>query len=209
MTAKRAAYLAEWCKTNRDKRRAYRAKSRAKNPEAARQRCRLWRKANAERVRTYNAAQYAMDPAKHRARTAKHRATNPESARASQLLYAARYPERRRAIFANYRKAHRMECRAHREARRARKRSAPGRGVTASQLLEVLSGSAGLCVYCVRRKILEADHIEPLIRGGEHDVENLTPACRQCNSSKLDTPLLVWLAKRASRLAIQSQRKVA
>jgi 5-methylcytosine-specific restriction endonuclease McrA len=61
----------------------------------------------------------------------------------------------------------------------------------------LLEQSYGLCVYCNERRTVTVDHIEPLRRGGQHDIDNIAPACKSCNSSKHDTPLLVWLAKRA------------
>lgn len=38
--------------------------------------------------------------------------------------------------------------------------------------------------------------VEPLSRGGAHHIDNLVPACRHCNATKRNTPLLVWLARR-------------
>lgn len=51
------------------------------------------------------------------------------------------------------------------------------------------------CSYCGAAGG-QADHIIPLARGGKHEVDNLTGACLVCNSSKNDTPLLVFLATR-------------
>ena len=38
----------------------------------------------------------------------------------------------------------------------------------------------------------------PVSRGGAHDVDNIAGACDYCNKSKNDSPLLVWLARRAA-----------
>jgi hypothetical protein len=56
------------------------------------------------------------------------------------------------------------------------------------------------CAWCgvpLTPAIAALDHIVPVAGGGTDDPHNLTPACAQCNSSKCDTPLVVWLAKRA------------
>ena len=53
------------------------------------------------------------------------------------------------------------------------------------------------CAYCGARDEVTIDHIEPLIAGGEHALENVTAACRQCNASKRTRPLLLFLLKRA------------
>lgn len=42
-----------------------------------------------------------------------------------------------------------------------------------------------------------ADHVEPLARGGEHAVSNLTAACRRCNARKHVRPLLHFLLEAA------------
>lgn len=49
------------------------------------------------------------------------------------------------------------------------------------------------CTYCaVRGVALECDHIVPVARGGGHDDENLTTACRACNRSKRDMLIEEW-----------------
>lgn len=49
------------------------------------------------------------------------------------------------------------------------------------------------CSYCGSRDKISPDHITAWIRGGQGDWENLTAACRACNSSKGDRTLLLWL----------------
>ena len=51
------------------------------------------------------------------------------------------------------------------------------------------------CSYC-GLPADTVDHIEPLQGGGDSSSANLTAACRSCNASKSDTPLLIWLARR-------------
>lgn len=48
------------------------------------------------------------------------------------------------------------------------------------------------CSYCGSTDNPTVDHIVPLIRGGSNDMDNLTPACRSCNSSKGDKLLSEW-----------------
>jgi len=58
------------------------------------------------------------------------------------------------------------------------------------------------CAYCHQRVVpMEMDHLDPLppFGNGLHDVRNVVPACKSCNSSKKDTPHLVWLATRAAK----------
>jgi 5-methylcytosine-specific restriction endonuclease McrA len=52
------------------------------------------------------------------------------------------------------------------------------------------------CAYCAALPAkLEQDHMDPLAIGGRHNSANVVPACRRCNASKGDTPLLLWLAR--------------
>jgi len=48
------------------------------------------------------------------------------------------------------------------------------------------------CSYCGKPSE-EIDHIEPLIAGGFESEDNLTAACKSCNSRKKDRPLLTWM----------------
>ena len=45
---------------------------------------------------------------------------------------------------------------------------------------------------------MSIDHVVPLSRGGKHEIENLLPACRSCNSSKGAKLLEEWLPLRAA-----------
>jgi hypothetical protein len=48
------------------------------------------------------------------------------------------------------------------------------------------------CVYCGSSFDLTVDHIVPLAFDGKHDLDNLTTACRACNSSKGASSLTEW-----------------
>ena len=48
------------------------------------------------------------------------------------------------------------------------------------------------CVYCGSKEKLTIDHIIPLARDGTHDIANLLPCCKSCNSSKNCSPVQSW-----------------
>lgn len=51
------------------------------------------------------------------------------------------------------------------------------------------------CAYCILPKPdLEPDHMVPVSRGGSNGIENIVPACRNCNNSKNDRTLLEFQA---------------
>jgi 5-methylcytosine-specific restriction endonuclease McrA len=160
-----------------------------------------------------SADHYERNKAKVAAQRAAFRAANPEVIRAHRAKYYATHTEQHRALTARWHRENaknvaERHARAHRQhperarmrnaAFRARAVNAPGRGVTAAEWLEMLDASCGLCAYCAARVPLTADHIEPLKHGGAHDPDNIAVCCRPCNSSKADTPLLVWMVQRRS-----------
>lgn len=53
-----------------------------------------------------------------------------------------------------------------------------------------------ICRYCGKDCANEwtLDHIIPQIKNGDNTVDNLVISCKQCNSSKKDQTLIVWLA---------------
>lgn len=59
--------------------------------------------------------------------------------------------------------------------------------------LRILERDAWQCQYCGGTDDLTCDHIMPLARGGSNHDDNLTAACRSCNSSKSDKTLEEWL----------------
>lgn len=52
------------------------------------------------------------------------------------------------------------------------------------------------CTYCGSKEKLSLDHVVALAAGGVHTQENLTVACKSCNSSKGAKPVAEWLAAR-------------
>jgi 5-methylcytosine-specific restriction endonuclease McrA len=56
-----------------------------------------------------------------------------------------------------------------------------------------------LCDYC-GAIATEIDHVQPLSRGGTHDLNNLVPSCKSCNSSKKDKTVEEWHQTKHLRL---------
>jgi len=93
-----------------------------------------------------------------------------------------------------YRARTRTQAKVRATRRKARLLGAPGTH-TAADVCNIVDGYCGLCVYCLGRAE-QIDHVEPLARGGSNGPENLVPACKHCNISKKDKPLLLWLVTR-------------
>lgn len=169
--AERAVYMVKWLRANR---------------ESVRARKKAYRKAHPELKAAEDARRYARYRSRIKAAVAAYRKANPEKLKAKDQAYAKARPDVIRAT----------SSRKH-----ARKRYAPGRGISTREWNNLFAESLGICAYCNERYSLELDHIDPLSKGGAHDVDNAAPVCRVCNSSKNDTPLLLWLAIRRARAA--------
>lgn len=135
-----------------------------------------------ERHIAYNAARYAREKEKLLGQM-----------KARRALHLDRERERaRRWIRENYAKKI-----ARNDARRALKKAAPGTH-TGPERLALTASYHRLCVYCLQ-PATTLDHVVPLARGGSNDIGNMVPACRRCNFSKHDVPLLLWLTGRPVR----------
>lgn len=52
------------------------------------------------------------------------------------------------------------------------------------RILKPAKARGALCTYCVSRLADTLDHVMPVSWGGQHTEDNLTLACRRCNSMR-------------------------
>jgi 5-methylcytosine-specific restriction endonuclease McrA len=128
-----------------------------RNPEKAREAVRRWRARNPELLRERNR--------KYR-RAARLR--NGAKLNAQRAAYLASHPEVKRAK---------------EQAYRARRIAAEG-SFTGAEWLELVARWGDACAYDGAPGPLEPDHRVPLRRGGTNYIENIVPACRNCNGRK-------------------------
>ncbi len=220
------AYHREWSAANKDKIRQYAANADpAKKREMARKRMAKWRQEHPDEVRERSRiagrrALASMTPEQKKLSTQRSREwkkAHPvetsaairrytekhlERIREKGRQYVARNPERIARNSREWRQANPDKHMLKEQRRRARIREAPGDGVTGEQWRELRDSYLGMCAYCYRRGVpLTMDHIDPLSRGGAHDVSNIAPACQSCNASKHKSTLIVWFAKQKRRVA--------
>lgn len=110
---------------------------------------------------------------------AKHR----EELKAKRIARGVRHPERAVVRARAWSAAHPDATSANQARYRARKQTADG-DYTGAEWAALLVRFEGCCGYCGERKPLTADHRTPLSRGGSHRIDNIIPACRNCNSRK-------------------------
>jgi hypothetical protein len=72
----------------------------------------------------------------------------------------------------------------------------------------VFARDGGLCTYCGSSDDPTIDHIVPRVRGGDHELHNLTTACRPCNSAKSDRTPEEWVNRPARCVAYAASKAI-
>lgn len=129
-----------------------------------------WRLENIDRVRARRKAAYQ---------------SNKSAAVASASAWNRANAERRKEIVRRHEQNNPEMRRAIKARRRARERGAEG-SFSAQDLQSIVERQLWLCAACgcCLRLGYEADHIQPLARGGSNWPENIQALCRTCNRSK-------------------------
>lgn len=155
-----------------------------------------YRAEHLDRIRE-NDRQYAVLHRKQAIeRAKKHYFANLEQKREYARNYQAEHSKQKCEYDRNYRAARPGISTERWRRRRALEMNAEGNGVTIQEWEEIKKDYNYLCAYCNQKKTLEMDHIVPLSKGGKHDVDNVVPACKSCNSSKTASSLLIFLYQR-------------
>ena len=130
------------------------------------------------------AAWWVLNPNALRESSARFRERHPERAREIARLAYERHREKRLALAARWAEANPQRKAAAEQRRRAAKRGTGGDGVEAVAWLALIAAAGGRCNYCGEIRRLTMDHRIPLSRGGRHEIANIIPACKPCNSRK-------------------------
>ena len=160
-----------------------------------------WWKDNPERAKAYRVSRKEKDKAYGKVYRAEHKV---EKAVASKIYDLAHSEARRENRIKNKEGAD--------ESRRNYAASEKGKlknylrqiqrraiGIIPKEVFEeVVNEYAGVCPYCNKHITNNGtlDHIIPISKGGTNDRYNLVWVCRSCNSSKHNTPLILWLVRR-------------
>lgn len=203
--AKRAAYMREYTRKNKDKINAQR---RANRSAATVERERAYRQAHPDKVREYKKRDREARPEdyarwkrewearnrdKIRERLRTFRKENPERVKAYAAKFAAAHPERVKEIKRASRRRHPEKSRETCRRRAAQKKGATVEKVDLQAILARDGWTCGICGESIdpshkfpHLKSLVYDHVIPLSRGGPHSAANLQPAHLQCNCIKGD-----------------------
>ena len=101
----------------------------------------------------------------------------------------------------------------HRE--KSKRRKARDRGQTPLQvpvaaLRKRFNEFGNCCAYCDQVGDMQIEHVEPISKGGLHDIGNIVPACPSCNYSKRTSEMESWYRRQPffSKLRLQAIRRV-
>ena len=97
---------------------------------------------------------------------------------------------------------YRMKSVEHQQNRRARKHGSTSLHLD-RKFLSILKQECDCCIYCNSKENLTIDHITPLSRNGDNNMNNLVLSCKSCNSSKHNKYLLNFLWSRHNSLGVK------
>jgi 5-methylcytosine-specific restriction endonuclease McrA len=78
--------------------------------------------------------------------------------------------------------------------KRLKKRELPAT-LTEKQWQIIKERFSNKCAYCGKEKPLEQEHFIALSKDGEYTINNIIPACRNCNASKHKNDFFQWYSK--------------
>jgi len=80
------------------------------------------------------------------------------------------------------------------QRRRSRKKALPST-LTIEQWENIKLHFNNKCCYCGQEKLLVQEHFNPVVNLGAHDINNILPSCKNCNSSKGPKLFENWYSK--------------
>ena len=120
-----------------------------------------------------------------------YRKNNVDKIRAYKKKYYQGKQHNSNEYTVRYRRDNAEKFQRYAQKHEARKRMLP-MDYTAKQWEETKTYFNNKCAYCGEEKILTQEHVVPLSKGGEYTVNNIIPACGNCNSSKKNQDFFKW-----------------
>lgn len=123
------------------------------------ERVRMWRKNNPDRAKELASESYKRNASKRRAY-------------ASKYFQEVKKPQPKTEDSRLGERIKKQNQRTH------------GRGVTREDWLDLCAKWDQKCAYCGEQKPLTMDHVIAVSKGGIHEISNIVPACKPCNTRK-------------------------
>ncbi len=142
-----------------------------------------------ERLRSQARAAYHVDVERSRAKSKE----KYQKLKVQKLAYGKKWKARNRG-----------KCNAYNRKAKARRRAIIAQVdignivLIATWWTAIKARRTAICYWCrrtVKTANIQCDHINPISRGGAHDITNLCVSCVECNQSKHVKPLSEWNQK--------------
>lgn len=156
---------------------------------------RKWREAHPEQHRESNRLSDHRCRARKSAYGREYKRRNRHKASVEFRRYYAQHKDRLNARRREWSRANPGKSAEYHHRRRARQHGTAGDGLSQVQWARLREEYGGRCAYCGVIAKVARDHIEPVSRGGSSLPDNYAPSCVQCNVSKRNHTLAVWLAR--------------
>ena len=179
-----AKYMKEYRKKNRDAIKKQKDIYNKNNEDDLKEKAKQHRELNKERMAEYDKQYY-------------------EKNRELRLEQQAEWRYENKEYIKEYKKENAQSIKVCGQKRRARKRRLP-HTLTTKEWIETLQEFNNSCGYCgileeehikETNQALQQEHIIPISKYGGYVKENIIPACRSCNSSKVDNDMVEWYCK--------------
>lgn len=194
------AYQKQYHKANQQKIKEKCARYRKVNKDKIKEDARQYREAHREELREKGALYRETIREAYNARSRAWYAVHSEYYKERGKVWRAANEEYRRERDEKYRKEHKHE--ANERTRRRRAKMNDTGTIDETEYNALFESQDGFCAYCSKWMRMAGDHchpdfcnvehIFPISRGGEHRIENIVLACRECNSSKGMQTIAEW-----------------
>ena len=121
----------------------------------------------------------------------KYRDKNREELNRKSREYTKKFPEIRRLAKVKWARKNRLHKSVLNRNWNAKQLGAIG-SFTTKEYKDKLDFYNNKCGYCLERNPYTIDHIIPISKGGNNYIDNIMPACLQCNGQKRDYLLEEW-----------------
>lgn len=148
-----------WVEQHKDRMKEYQKKNRSKPENKTKNKLRQREYRKTEQYKTYYANYYQNNITRMHEKDRNWAKSNPDKVR--------------------------LKAKTHTNKRRYAKRHNGGSGhISIKQWNELLSIFGNQCINCGTTNRIELDHIIPLAKNGQHDINNIQPLCHTCNIAK-------------------------
>lgn len=184
-------YSKMYRENNKEKVASSNKRWREENEEELKNKRKIKYENNKEVILERNRKYYQENRERVRLQQKKYRIIHFEEEQERNKQYRELHKEKKKLYFKEWARKNPEKVRIKSHRRTAKKAHLPNT-LTDKQWELIKTHFDNKCAYCGQQRKLEQDHFIPLSSGGEYTHNNIIPACRTCNASKLDKDFFKW-----------------